>query len=185
MENASWRRRKTSHLAPACGEVWPRRSARSAPSSMPACSLRTSEFGRRWDAAAREQLGEGAIMKRNRWFVFAACALLTAAVGCRSETGNGNGEKAASTHSALGGAEAGASETCSVSLVAMRIPPHLGTRSAGTWALVPVHLGAIGAQRRVSPAGAKRRVDDQVVGSDRSVPSPFFFRIDVPFSTST
>jgi len=30
----------------------------------------------------------------------------------------------------------------------MRIPVHLGTRSARTWALVPVHLGTFGAQRR-------------------------------------
>jgi hypothetical protein len=35
----------------------------------------------------------------------------------------------------------------------VRIPPNLGTRSAGTWALVPAHLGGIGAQRR----GVSRR----------------------------
>ena len=69
--------------------------------------------------------------------------------------------------------------------VDLRIPVDLGTRSAGTWALVPEHLGTIGAQRRVGPIGAQRRVDDQVVDSDRSVPSPFFFRIDVPFNAST
>jgi hypothetical protein len=67
----------------------------------------------------------------------------------------------------------------------VRIPANLGTRSAGTWALSPAHLGRIGAQRRGSPVGAKRRADGQVLASGRSVPSPFFLRIDVPLSAST
>jgi hypothetical protein len=45
----------------------------------------------------------------------------------------------------------------------VRIPANLGSRSAGTWARVPAHLGRLGAQRRVLTVGAKRRMDDQVL----------------------
>ncbi|HLK40484.1 MAG TPA: IS21 family transposase [Polyangiaceae bacterium] len=44
----------------------------------------------------------------------------------------------------------------------LRIPANLGTRSAGTWALSPAHLGRIGAQRRGLPS---ERSDERMIRS--------------------